>query len=178
MKKRLTATAGLLCLGMWLTAQTVLFDGTFTFTLHQQTRPYQIRISETGDSLQIDWKIYRNFIWLTGSYLIGKDARDKGTGLSWLQPAENKIQKLPDNETFGFISRQALKELHAKGWFVYNATTYRLIAENNPLLFKGKPTLLVVADVDHTKMRIIDDENLPLIAQLIDNPIEIDWVAE
>jgi glycerophosphoryl diester phosphodiesterase len=111
---------------------------------------------------------------------MGRQNVEEGSSLSWLQPVDGFEVALPANETFGFISRSALKSLKEKGWFIYNGTTYRRVAEESTeeQMYNGKKAIHVLADVDLTNMWIIDNENLPLIYKISDNPLEIDWTVE
>lgn len=168
-----------LLLSVMAVGQTTLLDGKFIFTMHQQTRAYQVKVMEEGDSVYADWKIYHNFHWQAGRYAMGKTSVEKGNALSWLQPIDGRVESLKENETFGFVSRKALRDLRANGWFLYNQTVYRLDAQNSAKqLFRGLPLMAVVADVDSTRMWILDSDSLPLIARLSNNPLGIDWVVE
>lgn len=161
------------------TGQTTLFEGKFIFTLHQQTRPYDITISQMKDSLSFDWKIFRNSRWYKGSYRMAEKSLKSAVEQSWLQPVDGKTEVLPVTESFGFISQGALRDLHSKGYFLYNETTYRLQADaSSKKGFRNKPTIHVIADVDHTEMWILDELTLPLIICLKNNPLGIDWNVE
>ena len=152
----------------------------FVFKLHGQTRNYDVCITEKQDTIRFEWSVLRNFNWQKGCYKMGRQNVEEGSSLSWLQPVDGCEVALPANETFGLISRSALKSLKEKGWFVYNGTTYRKVAEEltEEQMYKGKKTIHVLADVDLTNMWIIDNENLPLIYKTSDNPLEIDWTVE
>jgi hypothetical protein len=179
MKIKATILGTLLLLCTVVAGQTALLDGKFVFTMHQQTRSYQVKIVEEGDSVHVHWKIYHNFHWQAGKYAMGKTSIENGDALSWLQPVDGRIENLKKNETFGFVSRQALKDLHAKGWFLYNQTVYRLNTQNaEKQTFRGMTLLAVIADIDPTQMWIVDNESLPLIARLSNNPLGIDWLVE
>lgn len=176
---RTSITGIVLLLCTMVAGQTTLLDGKFIFTMHQQTRAYQVKITEGRDSVWLNWKIYHNFHWQAGKYVMGKTSLESGDALSWLQPIDGKIKNLKKNETFGFVSRQALKDLHAQGWFLYNQTVYRLNRQNSEKqTFRGMSVVAVVADIDSTQMWIVDNESLPLIVRLFNNPLGIDWVVE
>lgn len=160
-------------------AQTTVMDGKLVFTMHQQTRRYEVKITEQRDSIWLNWKIYHNFRWQEGKYAMSQKSLEYGNALSWLQPIDGKSEILPENETFAFISRQAWRDLHNKGWFIYNQTTYRLNTQNpQKYEFRGAQLLPVVAEIDPTQMWIVDNENLPFIVRLSNNPLGIDWIAE
>lgn len=152
----------------------------FVFILHGQTRNYDVCITEKQDTIRFEWAILRNFKWQKGCYKMGRQNVEEGNGLSWLQPVDGFEVALPSNETFGFISRKAWKSLKEKGWFVYNGTTYRKVAEESTKeqMYKENKTIHVLADVDLTNMWIIDNENLPIIYKITHNPLEIDWAVE
>jgi hypothetical protein len=153
---------------------------TFVFKLHEQTRRYEVNITERQDTIQFEWAILRNSDWQQGCYKMGHRNIEEGDGLSWLQPVDGSKVVLPAGETFGLISRKALKSLKEKGWFVYNETTYRRTESEvaDPQEFKGKKLIHVLADVDPTNMWIVDSEALPLIYKVNDNPLGIDWSVE
>ncbi|OJU35496.1 MAG: hypothetical protein BGN96_04865 [Bacteroidales bacterium 45-6] len=175
-KITITGIALLLC--TMVAGQTTLLDGKFVFTMHQQTRTYQVKVVEKGDSVYADWKTYYNFHWLAGRYAMEKASLKNGDALSWLQPIDGKVENLKKNETFGFISRKALADLRTKGYFLYNQTVYRLNTQSPPKeTFGGIPLLAVVADVAATEMWIVDNDGLPVIVRLSNNPLGIDWVV-
>ena len=152
----------------------------FVFKLHGQTRNYEVCITEKQDTIRFEWSVLRNFNWQKGSYKMGRQNVEEGSSLSWLQPVDGCEVALPANETFGFISRKAWKSLKEKGWFVYNGTTYRKVAEESAeeQEYKGKKAIHVLADVDLTNMWIVDCEALPLIYKVEDNSLGIDWTVE
>jgi hypothetical protein len=153
---------------------------TFVFKLHEQTRRYEVNITERKDTLLFEWGTLRNSLWQKGIYKMGYQNVEEGDGLSWLQPVYGCEAALSVNETFGIISRKALKSLKDKAWFVYNGTIYRKIVDesSDKQEFKGKKLIHVLADVDQTNMWIVDNEALPLIYKLSDNPLGIDWSVE
>jgi hypothetical protein len=73
-----------------------------------------------------------------------------------------------------------LKSLKDKALFVYNKTTYRKVVEesSDELNFRGGKLIHVSADIDQTNMWIVDNETLPLIYKVSDNPLGIDWSVE
>jgi glycerophosphoryl diester phosphodiesterase len=176
----------IICLGLFAMLLTMVVNAQinekykFVFKLHGQTRNYDVCITEKQDTIRFEWSVLRNFNWQKGCYKMGRLNIEEGNSLSWLQPVDGCEVALPANETFGFISRKAWKSLKEKGWFVYNGTTYRKVAEESAKeqMYKGKKTIHVLADVDLTNMWIIDNENLPLIYKTSDNPLEIDWTVE
>ena len=152
----------------------------FVYKLHGQTRNYEVCITEQQDTIRFEWSILRNFKWQKGCYKMGRQNVENGNSLSWLQPVDGCEVALPANETFGFISRKAWKSLKENGWFIYNGTTYRKVVEEptEKQECNGKKVIHVSADVDLTKMWIVDNEDLPLICKTSNNPLEIDWTVE
>ncbi|WP_321518194.1 hypothetical protein [uncultured Bacteroides sp.] len=153
---------------------------TFVFKLHEQTRRYEVNITERKDTVLFEWSTLRNSLWQKGIYKMGFQNVEEGDDLSWLQPVDGCEVVLPVGETFGLISRKALKSLKEKGWFIYNKTTYRRTESEATDLqeFKGKKLIHVLADVESTNMWIVDSEALPLIYKVNDNPLGIDWSVE
>lgn len=154
-------------------------DIDYVFKLYGQTRRYNMHIQESKDGVRIDWTIFSYQKWLKGSYFISPKGLSQGNGLNFKQPVDGMQEKLKDNETFGLISIQALKSLKEKGLFIYNNTTYKfqekqkLIVEDNEF-----EALYVIADVDNTKMWIWDNQKLPLILKIEENPLEINFYIE
>jgi glycerophosphoryl diester phosphodiesterase len=153
---------------------------TFVFKLHEQTRRYEVNITERKDTLLFEWSTLRNSLWQKGIYKMENQNVEEGDGLSWLQPIDGCEVALPVNETFGIISRKAFKSLKDKAWFVYNETTYRKVVGESfdKHNFRGEKLIHVLADVDQTNMWIVDNETLPLIYKVTDNPLGIDWSVE
>lgn len=152
----------------------------YAFKLYGQTRRYNMEVkSEDKGGVRIDWTIFSYQKWLKGSYHISSKGLCCGTDLNFIQPINGMKEYMKDNETFGLISVNALKELKKSGAFVYNNTTYRL-QEKQEISIKEETldVLFVIADIDNTKMWIWDNESLPLIIQIEDNPLEINYYIE
>ncbi|MBQ6549435.1 MAG: hypothetical protein IJL82_05855, partial [Prevotella sp.] len=73
--------------------------------------------------------------------------------------------------TFAFISRQALNDLKTNGSFVYDGITWRKIDATDDAIH-------VRADIDRTEMWITLKGNIPLVTELRNNPLGIDWKIE
>lgn len=156
------------------------------YTLHKQIRLFDFVISEKADTICIDWSIFRDSKRLNGCYKVPYQALKCGNMLSWDQPETDKVIYLSSMETFGFISRDALRKLCEEGSFVYNQTTYRKINQDEmfvsqqtadiPSKYKDKSLIHVRADIDRTEMWIVNDPKLPFIYRMSNNPIGIDWI--
>ncbi len=152
----------------------------YVFQLYGQTRRYKMEINtdyETG--VRFDWTIFSYQKWLKGSYHISQKGLCCGTDLNFIQPINGAQEYMKDNETFGLISVNALKYLKENNSFVYNNTTYRLQKQDQIVIEKSTfDVYFVIADIDNTKMWIWDNEKLPLILKIENNPLEINYYIE
>jgi hypothetical protein len=65
-----------------------------------------------------------------------------------------------------------MRELREKGSTVYDGITWRKIDESDV-------TIHVQADIDRTEMWIKQDDDLPLVLEMRNNPLGINWqIAE
>lgn len=139
------------------------------YRLHGQTRRFQFVYEPKSDGgITLHWSIVRNLKLWTGSYAMSPQAVKEGTAQNWTMPEDGNHLTLPDNETFGIISRSALTSLKEKGEFVYNGVLWRRIGESGNAIEVEDPE-------EGAKMRILDDAKLPLILSMSGNPLEIDW---
>lgn len=156
-------------------------DGTsisYIFKLHGQTRPLNIVVEIKADTVKLNWNLLAYSNLIKGSYLIQPEALKNGNSLNFRQPEPEEVIKLKANETFGLISTNALKSLLGRGYFVYNNTTYRLEgSKDDQLRIKGKKVavLHVIGDIDKTQMWILNNPDFPLICQILNNPLGIDF---
>lgn len=152
----------------------------YAFQLYGQTRRYNMNIHKIDKGgVRIDWTIFSYQKWLKGSYHISKKGLCCGDALNFIQPVNGMNEFLKDNETFGLISVSALKELKKSSVFVYNNTIYRL-QQKQKMSIGGEAldVFYVIADIDNTKLWIWDNESLPLIIKIENNPLEINFYIE
>ena len=102
-------------------------------------------------------------------YQIPESVVENGKGFCWEMPADGAEYQV--HGTFAFISRQALRNLKENGSFVYDGITWRLLDQT-------KDALHVRADIDRTEMWISPNERLPLVLEMRNNPLGIDWKIE
>ncbi len=148
----------------------------FVYKLHGQTRRFQYEFQPESDGgVTLHWGIERNLKWWEGTYRMTPQAVEQGTTLSYLMPEDGNHVTLPDNETFGMISREALRNLIISGDLHYDGTVYRLIDTESSTPF-GR--LLHVADTRESgQMWILDNNLLPIIWEMRNNPLEINWTV-
>jgi predicted alpha-1,2-mannosidase len=147
------------------------------YKLHGQTRRYtaQLRWLD-GDSLRLNWTILRNGEWQSGSYTLTPEARRHATQLSYAQPIHGQHLTLTD-ATFALLSQDALRALHADSLCLFNHTEYRLQrAETEPTT--GRQLLHLIDRKEGAQLTVWDNPQLPLILQMQDNPVEINWQIE
>ena len=147
----------------------------FVFKLHGQTRKYQFTFSQSNDTLYLHWGIERNTRWQSGSYAMPQEALKTAAGLSFLQPEDGRHICLPAQETFALLSATAYQELKSQKEFHYNQTEYRLADTKSQAM--GYPLLHVNYSVDGCEMWIMDNPDFPLIWEIQNNPLGINWKA-
>lgn len=144
------------------------------YKLHGQTRRFKFIYEPTENGgMTLHWSIMRNLKLWTGSYVMSPSAVENGNAQSWLMPEDGNHIDLPDNETFGIISRSALKALKQRDEFTYNGVLWRKAEYVDTPLGKA----IEVKDWEEgAQMTILDNHALPLIVKMADNPLEIDWL--
>ena len=140
---------------------TPLFTGQICFTLNQQYRTWPLAYRWQGDTLVVTCK--------ATTYLTPRSIVESGKGFCWDIPSDRAIYEAQG--TFAFISRQALNDLKTNGSFVYDGITWRKIDATDDAIH-------VRADIDRTEMWITLKGNIPLVTELRNNPLGIDWKIE
>ena len=132
------------------------------FTLNQQHRTWPMAYAWQGDTLILTCK--------EATYRIPRAVVENGNGFCWEMPsADGAIYEAKG--TFAFISQKALKSLQEEGYFIYDGITWRKTASTND-------TIKVRADIDLTEMCISLKHNLPLVLEMRNNPLGINWRME
>ena len=129
-----------------------------SFTLNKQFRTWPLTYAWQGDTLLVRCK---EAVYKTPRHVV-----ESGKGFCWDIPSDGAIYDAKG--TFAFISRQALRDLKAKGMFVYDGITWRKIGED-------ANSIHVRADIDRTEMWISTNGDLPLVIEMRNNPLGIDW---
>lgn len=129
-----------------------------SFTLNKQFRTWPLTYAWQGDTLLVRCK---EAVYKTPRHVV-----ESGKGFCWDIPSDGAIYEAKG--TFAFISRQALRDLKAKGIFVYDGITWRKIGED-------ANSIHVRADIDRTEMWISTNGDLPLVIEMRNNPLGIDW---
>ncbi len=136
--------------------------GNISFTLNQQHRTWPLAYTWKGDTLIFTCK--------EATYRIPRAVVENGNGFCWEMPsADGAIYEAKG--TFAFISQKALKTLQEKGYFIYDGITWRKTSSTND-------TIKVRADIDLTEMCISLKHNLPLVLEMRNNPLGINWRME
>lgn len=144
--------------GEKVTIDSPLVTAQIAFTLNKQHRTWPLVYGWQRDTLIAVCK--------EAAYKMPRSVVENGQYFSWEMPADGAVYQAKG--TFAMISRQALKDLKAQGFFIYDDITWRLVDQN------GKQ-LHVRADIDRTEMWISDNEELPLVIEMRHNPLGIDW---
>ena len=102
-------------------------------------------------------------------YKIAHSIVEKATGFCWEIPADGAIYE--PLGTFAFVSRQAIRALQEKGYFIYAGITWRTVS-NQP-----DGSYLVRADIDQTEMLLKYNKkvDLYLVTEMRNNLLGIDW---
>ena len=140
---------------------TPLFTGQICFTLNQQYRTWPLAYRWQGDTLVVTCK--------ATTYLTPRSIVERCKGFCVDTPSDGAIYEAQG--TFAFISRQALNDLKTNGSFVYDGITWRKIDATDDAIH-------VRADIDCTEMWITLKGNIPLVTELRNNPLGIDWKIE
>ena len=103
------------------------------------------------------------------TYKFARSIVENAKGFCWNIPSDGAVYDAKG--TFAFISRKAYKDLKKNGYFIYDGITWRKIDESDV-------TIHVQADIDRTEMWIKQDEDLPLVMEMRNNLLGIDWNIE
>ena len=128
------------------------------FTLNRQYRTWPLTYGWKGDTLLLTCK--------EATYKIPRSIMENGKNFCWDIPADGAVYETKG--TFAFISRQAFSDLREKGYFVYDGITWRKKDQSDV-------TIHVQADIDRTEMWIHYNERMPLVLEMRNNPLGIDW---
>ncbi len=140
----------------------------WTCFLHGQTRRFEIDFEEHGDSLTLHWTIVRNLKRWFGSYTMSPMALESATHLSYEQPLDGNCLILPDQELFLLFPRQALRQLRVQGQCTFCSTRFRVLDHSDGIYH--------LLDIDEgAELWVNDNLHLPLILEMQNNPVEIDW---
>ena len=137
------------------------FSGQISFTLNKQYRTWPLAFAWQGDTLFVKCK--------EAFYQIPSSIIEKSEFFCWDIPSDGTLYQAKG--TFAFISRQALRDLQEKGFFIYDNITWRLIDQDATAIH-------VRADIDQTEMWISLKDDLPLVLEMRNNPLGIDWNIE
>ena len=139
------------------------------YKLHGQTRRFLfVYVPSSDGGMTLHWSIVRNLKTWTGSYAMSAKALQDGTAQSWVMPEDGNHIALPSDETFGIISRSALATLKKKGEFLYNGVLWKRVGGDGQVIEVDDPE-------EGAKMTILDNPQLPLILNMRNNPLEINW---
>ena len=134
--------------------------GEIAFTLNRQFRTWPIAYGWDADTLVLVCKktVYR----------IPRREVEHSSHFCWLTPQTDGTTYDHVTGTFAFISRDALRSLQSSGTFLYDNITWRLVDQD-------RDTFHVCADIDGTEMWIEASTALPVVLEMRNNPLGIDW---
>ena len=149
-------------------------DYLFTYSLHGQTRRFSVTIDQQDNNTVLNWGIERNLRWWKGSFKMNDKALANATHLNYIQPLDKQHIVLDDDELFAVLSAKALKEAKANGECSFNNTIYKVVGTENKQ--GNHPELIHLIDTQEgAEMWVEDNEKLPLIWEMKNNPVEINW---
>lgn len=128
-----------------------------SFTLNKQYRTWPLSYGWQGDTLMLTCK--------ETLYKIPRTVVENGRNFCWDIPTDGVEYQA--RGTFAFISRKALQELQTQGYTVYDDITWRVVEAGD--------SIHVRADIDLTEMWISLKDDLPLVLEMRNNPLGIDW---
>lgn len=146
------------------------------FFFYGQSVQVKMTVAELRDSVMLNW----NILGATGSYLLSPEGFKHGTKINFVQPSFLKVLRLAPDETFGVISKDAFSTLKKNNKMVYNSTTYVLVKEAaGSQTFKAGDQQLRVLHIkgveEPCEMWILDDPTFPLVCQIKNNPLGINF---
>ena len=128
-----------------------------SYTLNRQHRTWPLTYGWQGDTLVVTCK--------EATYKIPRSIAETATGFCWDIPVDGVVYR--PQGTFAFISKQAFADLQRQGFFVYDGITWR-VKDHGDLIH-------VQADIDQTEMWLSKTDDLPLVMEMRNNPLGIDW---
>ena len=134
-----------------------------SYTLNKQHRTWPLTFGWEADTLVVTCK--------EATYRIARSIVESATGFCWDIPADGAVYQ--PKGTFAFVSRQAMHDLQAKDFFIYDGITWRVTKGA-----KGSGTFVPLrADVDQTEMQLqyCEPLGLWLVTEMRHNPLGIDW---
>ena len=131
-----------------------------SYTLNRQFRTWPFSYRWENDTLKITCK--------QTIYNIHRQEEEHATGFCWLSPQTDGTIYRQVKGTFAFVSADALARLKENGSFLYDGITWRKVDESHG-------NIHVQADIDRTEMWIQDNPSLPLVVEMRNNPLGIDW---
>lgn len=158
-------------------ADKALIDSEFQFkySLHGQTRRFNVRFSEEEDSVRLHWTIMRNLKLWEGDYTMSPQARESANSFNYQQPLDCQHISLPQHQLFAMLSRTALRAIKEQGECVWANTRFKVTVPTEPAPQFPTPLIHLVDLDEGAEMWVADDEDLPLVVKMKNNPVEIDW---
>jgi len=144
----------------------------FTYSLHGQTRRFRVWPEERDDSIVLNWSIVRNLKTWHGAYTITPEARERASGMSYEQPVDGLYITLGDDATFAMLSREAYRQLKRTNSCRFAGTKWILYDDDEA---EAEGLLHAQDAIEGAEIWIKDDEDLPLIWRMENNPVEINW---
>ena len=153
--------------------KTIPTQGISHFVLNRQYRNWEVGVDSVSKADTLLLKCNQSV------YLIPRKIVDEADGFCWDSPQKGKNLYVCDKRnhqgmqdgTFLFVSRKALRQLQARGSFVYNGILWKQISRDGS-------SITVKAEQDGTLMRISTTDTLPWVLSMQGNPLGIDWTLE
>lgn len=143
----------------------------FTYSLHGQTRRFNVDITAHKDSIIFDYGIQRNLRYWKGTFRMTPKAVKSAKSVCYQQPTDGLDLTLSDNELFAMISSDSYKFIKKKGILILDNITFHLADRTSDMLH-------LVAEHNNGEMWVLDNPDLPIIMKMVNNPAEINWEVD
>jgi len=143
-------------------------DYRFDFDLRTQHRHFVFRFEEEEGELLLKWQLPRPNKIQKGVYRMSRKARESASELSYEAPVDGNNVSLPAHQLFAVLSREAFRDITHRGLCDYNNSTLELMESTGNLLHLRNFE-------EGYDLWVNNDERLPIIVKMKNNPVEIDW---
>lgn len=102
-------------------------------------------------------------------------ARQSAIAINYTQPLDGQHITLPDTQLFAILSRDALQQIKNTGECIFSNTHFVVTPSTAPTPSFPTPLIHLTDTDEGAEMWVADDEHLPIIVKMKNNPVEIDW---
>ena len=139
-----------------------------TFKLHGQTRRFAVEIVENGGDVVMKTQIMRNGALQKCDYTITAESRKNARRFSYPMPTNGVSYTLPADATFALLSQWQFNDVKTKGECRADNAVFTVADTKHGIIH-------LIDKAEGCEMWVRDDQNLPLIVEMRNNPLEINW---